>query len=72
MLEELHQSHPGMSRMKRLARGYIWWPHMDADIENKVKSCTKVGTCECTILSMGVARKAMETTPHRLCRSLHG
>lgn len=43
MLEELHQSHPGMSRMKGLVRVYMWWPHMDANIENKVKSCT---TCQ--------------------------
>lgn len=26
--------------MKGLARSYMWWPHMDTDIENKVKSCT--------------------------------
>nr|XP_033495922.1 uncharacterized protein K02A2.6-like [Epinephelus lanceolatus] len=43
MMEQLHQSHPGMSRMKGLARSYMWWPHMDNDIENKVKSCT---TCQ--------------------------
>lgn len=40
MIEQLHQSHPGMSRIKGLARSYMWWPQMDTDIENKVKACT--------------------------------
>ena len=26
VLQELHNSHPGSSRMKSLARQYIWWP----------------------------------------------
>lgn len=43
LMEQLHQSHPGMSRMKGLARGYMWWPNMDMDIEKKVKACT---TCQ--------------------------
>ncbi|XP_023809022.1 uncharacterized protein K02A2.6-like [Oryzias latipes] len=40
MLEQLDPAHPGMSRMKALARSYVWWPHMDLDIEKKVKTCT--------------------------------
>ena len=39
VLEELHQAHPGMSRMKALARSFIWWPGLDNAIENHVKSC---------------------------------
>ena len=39
VLKELHQAHPGMSRMKGLARGYVWWPQMEKGIELKVKSC---------------------------------
>lgn len=39
VLELLHDTHPGMTRMKSLARSYVWWPNLDADIENKVKHC---------------------------------
>ena len=35
----LHQAHPGISRMKSLARSYVWWPGIDRDMEVCVKSC---------------------------------
>ena len=39
LLDELHVGHPGIERMKRLARSYLWWPSLDTEIESKVKSC---------------------------------
>ena len=39
LLEELHDTHLGVSRMKSLARSYIWWPQMDKAIEEMVQSC---------------------------------
>ena len=39
VLNELHSSHPGISRMKSLARSYAWWPGMDQCIEDLVKGC---------------------------------
>ena len=39
ILSQLHDTHPGISRMKSLARSYVWWPGLDRDIENTVKSC---------------------------------
>nr|XP_023665672.1 LOW QUALITY PROTEIN: uncharacterized protein K02A2.6-like [Paramormyrops kingsleyae] len=41
VLEEIHETHPGVSRMKSLARSYVWWPKMDLDLENKVKFCSQ-------------------------------
>ena len=39
VLQELHEGHPGASRMKSLARSFVWWPGMDKDIEDRVKAC---------------------------------
>lgn len=38
-LELAHTSHPGMSTMKFLLRQGVWWPAMDNDIEEFVRSC---------------------------------
>ncbi len=45
VLEELHDTHPGVSKMKALARSYVWWPGLDDDIASLVKSC---GRCQST------------------------
>ena len=39
MLQELHSNHPGVTRMKSVARSYVWWPNIDRHIEDLVKSC---------------------------------
>ena len=39
VLSMLHQAHPGISRMKSLARSYVWWPGIDRDLEQCVKTC---------------------------------
>ncbi|XP_055017905.1 LOW QUALITY PROTEIN: uncharacterized protein K02A2.6-like [Boleophthalmus pectinirostris] len=43
LLGQLHHGHPGITRMKALARSYFWWPKLDADIESVVKRCS---TCQ--------------------------
>ena len=40
LLNELHDAHPGITRMKALARGYCWWPNIEDHIERLVKCCT--------------------------------
>ena len=39
VLQELHDTHPGTSKMKSLARQFVWWPRMDEDIEAAVQTC---------------------------------
>ena len=41
ILELLYEGHPGISKMKALARSYIWWHKIDNDIEAKVKQCNQ-------------------------------
>ncbi|XP_060092387.1 uncharacterized protein K02A2.6-like, partial [Heteronotia binoei] len=43
VLESLHETHPGIVRMKALARSYVWWPGMDGEIEGWVRGCQ---TCQ--------------------------
>ena len=39
VLQQLHQTHIGIVRMKALARSYVWWPKLDKDIEKAAKEC---------------------------------
>ena len=43
VLQELHETHPGIAKMKSLARSYVWWPNIGADLEAKVRTC---GDCQ--------------------------
>ena len=38
MLEELHVGHPGIDRMKELARSYLWGPNVDLEIKQTVRN----------------------------------
>ena len=40
LLEELHRDHPGITRMKQVARSYMWWPGIDQEIEQLARSCS--------------------------------
>ena len=39
LMGELHSGHAGASRMKELARSYLWWPNLDKDLESLTHSC---------------------------------
>ena len=41
VLNLLHESHPGISRMKTLARGYVWWPKLDENLTETVQKCSE-------------------------------
>lgn len=40
VLQELHGGHPGITHMKSLACGIVWWPKLDEEIETMVCSCS--------------------------------
>lgn len=39
ILDELHEGHLGMVKVKSLARNYVWWPKIDQEIEKLIKRC---------------------------------
>jgi len=43
VLDELHQGHPGVVKMKMLARGHVWWPGLDKALEQQAREC---GACQ--------------------------
>ena len=44
VLDELHLGHPGVIRMKSLARSHVGWPDIDKAVESCAKSCV---ACQC-------------------------
>lgn len=64
ILEELHIGHPGIVRMKLLARSKVFWHQIDSDIENVVKkcdACAKAGKSpiKCSLQSWPIANSPM-------------
>ncbi|KFD47809.1 hypothetical protein M514_11289 [Trichuris suis] len=41
VLCQLHRGHPGIVRMKALARSHVYWPGLDNQIEELVKRCNR-------------------------------
>ena len=39
VLAQIREGHLGTSKMKALARSYVWWPNLDRDIEDLARSC---------------------------------
>ena len=39
VLKELHQGHPGVTRMTATARSHLWWPGLAKDLEKVAHSC---------------------------------
>ena len=56
VLYALHDGHMGTVKMKGLAKGYVWWPQMDEDIEGVTKRYER---CQ------GVANNPKQAPRHR-------
>ena len=70
VLHELHSAHPGMTKMKSLARMYVWWPGLDKDIEESVQMSTKsIKSSSCTTQPLELTIKIMGKNPPGLRRS---
>lgn len=39
VLREIHDGHPGIVKMKQIARNYVWWETLEFDIERTVQEC---------------------------------
>jgi hypothetical protein len=65
VLELLHSGHPGETRMKLLARSFVWWPDLDRMVGEHVRSCN---TCQATRNKEVVVRSAWPTTRRRMER----
>ena len=39
VLNLLHETHPGIVRMKALARSYVWWPSINKDLKDVAHEC---------------------------------
>lgn len=39
VLVQLHEGHFGIEKCRARARSSVWWPNIDADVENLVKKC---------------------------------
>ena len=68
LLKELHRDHPGISRMKMVARSYIWWPGLDQAIEDLVKSCV---SCQSVKHSPSVAPLQPWIWPNQPWKRVH-
>ena len=71
-LNELHDTHPGIVRMKALACSYVWWPGLDKELETLCKQCMhcqsqRKNATKITITSLGVPHATTVKTAYRFC-----
>lgn len=57
-LDIAHESHPGITTMKRFLRNKLWWPGMDNDITQKAANCK-----DCILLAKDSPPTPMKRTP---------
>lgn len=54
ILNTLHEGHLGIEKTKNLARGIVFWPNINQDIENKVKQCET-----CAMYSLNKSKESL-------------
>ena len=71
VLKILHDGHPGMLRMERIARGVVWWPKIDTAIEKTVQDCQACklyqklpAPCTNTFAPLGMAYPTLVENSH--------
>ena len=57
--------HPGVTRMKAVARSFMWWPGLNKQIEDTAKSCTacqavKASAAVCAASTLGLAIQTLD------------
>ena len=68
VLVQLHDGHPGMAKMKAMARMYVWWPGISSEIEQRVRQCH---TCQLQQSVPAVAPLQTWSWPTRPWARLH-
>ena len=58
VLKQLHSGHPGMERMKAVARSYVFWPSIDSDIEDLVRRCSR-----CALVAKSPVKTTLSSWP---------
>ena len=66
LLRELHDTHPGIVKMKALARSYLWWPGLDMEIERHVKDCNacRIHSGQPDLLRPSIQKQAYDKQRH--------
>ncbi|XP_055604793.1 uncharacterized protein K02A2.6-like [Uranotaenia lowii] len=58
VLHQLHKGHPGIERMRSIARQYVYWPLIDEDISKLVRACS-----ECASVAKTERKVNLESWP---------
>ena len=68
LLNEVHKDHPGVTRMKAVARSFMWWPGLDKRIESLAKACIM---CEAVKASLPSVPLQPWVWPSKLWQRVH-
>ena len=67
-LDQIHEGHLGIVKMKSIARSHVYWPHIDDQIEQKAKRCSS-----CSHIRNVPARASLHPWewPHKPWQRIH-